>query len=559
MNSGLTRRRFLQMVGFAGGSAALYETMTAMGLITIPEAWAGPPKLPQGLGNGQAVLILGAGIGGLTVAYELSRAGFNCEILEAQNRVGGRNFTARRGTVITEESPEHGITQQVSQLDDGLYVNMGPARLAHHHRRVLHYCQELGVALQVYVMESATNLFQTDKAFDGRAITNRSIANDTRGYIAELLAKSTRKHALDEELDEQDRENLLDLLQTFGALGDTPQGNLNDLFTYSGSERGGCAQPFTVSQTLFEDCYPSPKLGLCHLLNSKFWQRSFYQPIELHWQSTMFQPVGGMDQIVKGFLRKIGHLIKYEAEVREIQLAPDGVNVTYKDQHGSTFCAHADYCISNIPLPVLQKIPVNFSNEFKNAVARGRFEPTCKLGWQANKRFWESERYQIYGGISRIDHNITQVWYPSCDYLSRKGTLLGAYNYDNDAIELGKMSPKQRLVIALEGAQKLHSEFSDGSIVPQELGLSIAWHNVPFQQGGWAHWESDNNDDAKAYTRLLAPDGRFHIVGDQISPLPGWQEGAMMSAEHVIEQIVGKRPLTAPAIRLFVFKRGAVL
>lgn len=224
VNGGLTRRRFLQMVGFAGGSAALYETMTAMGLITAPEAWAGPPQLPQGLGAGQTVLILGAGIGGLTAAYELSRAGFRCEVLEAQKRAGGRNLTARRGTVITEESSEHGVTQQVSQLDDGLYMNMGPARLPHHHRRVLHYCQELGVALQVYVMESAANLFQTDKEFGGRPQTNRSIANDTRGHIAELLAKSTRKHALDEELDEQDRENLLSLLQTFGKLGDTPQG-----------------------------------------------------------------------------------------------------------------------------------------------------------------------------------------------------------------------------------------------------------------------------------------------------------------------------------------------
>jgi monoamine oxidase len=94
--------------------------MTAMGLITVPEAWAGPPQLPQGLGTGQTVLILGAGIGGLTAAYELSRAGFHCEVLEAQNRAGGRNLTARRGTVITEESAEHGVTQQVSKLDDGL-------------------------------------------------------------------------------------------------------------------------------------------------------------------------------------------------------------------------------------------------------------------------------------------------------------------------------------------------------------------------------------------------------------------------------------------------------
>lgn len=46
-----TRRRFLEMVGLAGGSAALYETMTALGLINTPAAWAGPPQLPRGFGN----------------------------------------------------------------------------------------------------------------------------------------------------------------------------------------------------------------------------------------------------------------------------------------------------------------------------------------------------------------------------------------------------------------------------------------------------------------------------------------------------------------------------
>jgi monoamine oxidase len=68
-NSKWTRRRFLKAVGLAGGSAALYDTMTALGLINIPEAWAGPPRLPQGSGEGKSVLILGAGIGGLTAAY----------------------------------------------------------------------------------------------------------------------------------------------------------------------------------------------------------------------------------------------------------------------------------------------------------------------------------------------------------------------------------------------------------------------------------------------------------------------------------------------------------
>ena len=62
---GVTRRRFLEQVGLAGGSAAIYETMTALGLINLPEAWAGPPELPQGSGTGKSVVILGAGIGGL--------------------------------------------------------------------------------------------------------------------------------------------------------------------------------------------------------------------------------------------------------------------------------------------------------------------------------------------------------------------------------------------------------------------------------------------------------------------------------------------------------------
>lgn len=544
VHTGWTRRRFLQMVGLAGGSTALYDTMTAMGLITIPGAWAGPPQLPRGSGVGTKVLILGAGIGGLTAAYELGRAGFECEILEAQNRAGGRSFTARRGSIVTEESPEHGVTHQESQLDDGLYLNMGPGRLPYHHRRVLHYCQELGVALEVYVMETTANLFQTDKAYGGRPQTTRSIGNDTRGYIAELLAKSIRKHALDQELDEGDREKLLSLLQVYGDLGDAPQGNPGDPYSYSGSERSGCKTPYQISQTLFDDCTAN-KPELKPLLDSKFWERRFYQPIDQQWQPTLFQPVGGMDQIVQGFLCKVGHLINYGSEVQEIQLVEDGVEVTYKGRLGRTFHTRADRCISNIPLPVLQKIPANFSPEFKKAVDRCRFAATCKVGWQANERFWESDKYHIYGGISWIDHNITQMWYPSYDYFTKNGTLTGAYNYDDDAIQLGNLSPKERLVVALEGARKLHPEFGEDRIVPQAMGLSIAWHNVPFQLGGWADWQSDDVDDAKAYTRLLTPDGRFHVVGDQVSPLPGWQEGAMMSAEHVIEQIAGKRPLTA--------------
>jgi monoamine oxidase len=101
--------------------------------------------------------------------------------------------------------------------------------------------------------------------------------------------------------------------------------------------------------------------------------------------------------------------------------------------------------------------------------------------------------------------------------------------------------------VAKEGGARLHPEFLDDSIVPTALGLSIAWQNVPFQEGAWADWGNDQHDDAD-YRRLLLPDGRFYVVGDQASTLPGWQEGAMMSAEHVVDLITERlRPEDVPA------------
>jgi monoamine oxidase len=53
-----------------------------------------------------------------------------------------------------------------------------------------------------------------------------------------------------------------------------------------------------------------------------------------------------------------------------------------------------------------------------------------------------------------------------------------------------------------------------------------------------------------AYKQLLQPEGgnRFHVVGDQASPLPGLQEGAMMSAHYVVGQILGMQPLALPRV-----------
>ena len=179
-HQGWTRRRFLTRIGQVGGAGALYETMVALGLINLPTPWAGPPQMDRGHGVGQSVLILGAGIGGLTTAYILSQYGYRCQILEATSRAGGRNHTARRGSTILEDSPEHGATHQQCRFDSGLYLNLGPGRLPYHHRRVLGYCQELNVVLQPYIMNTTGNLFQSSKSFEQQPVVYRRIQNDAR-------------------------------------------------------------------------------------------------------------------------------------------------------------------------------------------------------------------------------------------------------------------------------------------------------------------------------------------------------------------------------------------
>ena len=561
----VTRRRFLEQVGLAGGSAAMYETMTALGLINLPEAWAGPPELPQGSGKGKSVIILGAGIGGLTAAYELTRANYSCQIIELTDRAGGRNHTARRGTVVKEVNANGVETEQVCNFDEDLYLNLGPGRLPYHHRRVLHYCNELDVKLEIYVMETMANLFQTNSAFAGKAQLRRRIANDTQGYIAEMLAKAVNQGALNAELNAADRDNLLCLLKNFGDLGQNDicnkcgQNRCNrcnsscdaciscsktcvTCFKYSGSTRDGC------EITVQKPCEPGPTLNLSELLRSEYWRYRFYQSFEYEWQPTLFQPVGGMDKIVDGFVGKIGSLIQYNTKVLDIKTATNGVTVVVESD-GARKTIAADYCISNIPLPLLKKIDNNFDDGFAAAVNQCRYDPTCKLGWQANERFWESDKNQIYGGISYTDDPITQMWYPSYDYFTKNGTLTGVYNYDENAIAFGNMSLEDRIKTAREGAVKLHPEFADTRLVPSDKAISIAWQNIPNEGGGWANWDPSSAADAKAYARLLAPDRRFFVVGDQVSQLPGWQEGAMESAQHVVEQIGGRRLLTVPLIK----------
>src|SRR5258708_38017566 len=106
----ISRRTLVELIGHIAGAATAYSALNTMGLLVTPMAYAAPPRLAPGSGNGKSVAILGAGIAGMTAAYRLAQAGYQCRILEARSRCGGRGWTVRGGhqSVGTESNQRGG-------------------------------------------------------------------------------------------------------------------------------------------------------------------------------------------------------------------------------------------------------------------------------------------------------------------------------------------------------------------------------------------------------------------------------------------------------------------
>src|SRR5450755_2872645 len=118
-----SRRDLLSLIGAVSGSAAMYHAMTSLGF-AFDSGYKGPIKL-DGDPKGASVVILGAGLAGMTAAIELERAGYRVSVLEYNSRPGGRNWTIRGGDVFTEL----GGATQTCEFDPSLYINPGPWRI----------------------------------------------------------------------------------------------------------------------------------------------------------------------------------------------------------------------------------------------------------------------------------------------------------------------------------------------------------------------------------------------------------------------------------------------
>ena len=515
----MTRRSLLRMIGTAAGSSAMYHAMTAMGH-AAPSDYSGPVKL-DGDPKGAKVLILGAGLAGMTAALEMRAAGYQVEVLEYREKAGGRCWTLRGGDSYTEL----GGAVQTVDFAEGNYLNPGPWRLPHNHYAVMDYCRRLKVPLEPFVQTNYNAYVHRGDAYGGRPMRMKEIKTDYRGHVSELLAKAVSQGKLDDMVTADDREVLIESLRSFGVLDENNEYRKSlEVSDYRGfaKQPGGGAGAAPEASDLLD---PS------EVVQSRLWRYlSTHETMSHH--APMFQPIGGMDGIARGFEREVGDLITYNARVTSLRQDESGVTVTYADaaNGGGAQTRTADYCVCTIPFSVLGQIDHNLSGGLAGVIAAMPYNGSTKVGLEFKRRFWEQDE-DIYGGISYTDEAISQISYPSTGYQSDgPGVLLGAYTWRGaNTFKFNAMAPEERIEWALRMGEKIHPQYREEF----KTGVAVSWHKVPWTLGCSGIWE----DREAGYEDAIAIDNRVVCAGEHLSYLPAWQEGAILSSLDAVSRL----------------------
>ena len=79
-----------------------------------------------------------------------------------------------------------------------------------------------------------------------------------------------------------------------------------------------------------------------------------------------------------------------------------------------------------MPLNLVARLDINISAELMQEVKAVNYSNSAKMGLQMKRRFWEEDDH-IFGGHLYSNLPIGEFSYPSYDYFTKKGVLLGLY------------------------------------------------------------------------------------------------------------------------------------
>jgi monoamine oxidase len=351
---------------------------------------------------------------------------------------------------------------------------------------------------------------------------------DMAGYTSQYLATAMDQEALDEPLSTLDAELFRSYLINWDLL------DPSDLTYRRSDHRGYTTLPDANSPGEIAPPYPlADLLPFSSAIMEAMGGYLAATPV-FDWQRTLVSPKDGVGQLYEqGFRKAFEDKLKLNCEVTEIRQSEDGVRIIYTNKEtGQTEEITGDYCMCNVPLSVLIKMRNDFSSEFTDTIRKVPYAMAVRLGIGYKRRFWEQGDW-FYGGQSFS--NVPEMGilgYPNEGYASGEGgVLLNTYVFDAEAAHVSSLPYEDRIELALENSSKIHPQVRDEFI----SGFSVAWHLEPYSLGAWPEYNQQTR--ASAMPMLQEPDGRVYLVGEHLSHVNAWIEGANQAAWLQVENL----------------------
>jgi monoamine oxidase len=446
------------------------------------------------------VLVLGAGLAGLSAAWELSQKGHDVTVLEAQMRPGGRVCTLREG------------------FSDGLYADCGASELPADHEYTMRYVKLFGLQLDPWYRPELNMMSRVFHVQGVRSLTGAAakwpveMTAEERalgsGGLAQKYFMAPLKELGDPKAPGWPPESLarwdgMTVAEMMRSLGASPGAvSLLGLQLYLDLPADGMEK--TSALWLLRDSLLSPGGQEIHRIR------------------------GGMDLLPKAFAERLADRIVYGAPVVRIEQSAQGVEVAVQRAAGRERLT-ADYAVCTLPFSVLRTIEVapDFSPPKRKAIEELPYAACAKIYLQARRKFWMEQKLS---GFACTDLPIRFVFDSTPQSVARRG-LLECYISGPQSEPVTALSPDRRLELAVENLEKVFPGVRDEI----EGGVSKSWKEDPWARGAYAYYQPGQ---MRSLLPHVAPaEGRVHFAGDHTSPWPHWMQGALYSGNRAADAI----------------------
>ncbi|MDQ7829236.1 MAG: NAD(P)/FAD-dependent oxidoreductase [Armatimonadota bacterium] len=496
---GLTRRRFLRS---AAATAALLGAGAAAG--PLAPALLGAPRRTD-----VRVVIVGAGIAGLTAAYHLRRAGVQAQVYEAAGRTGGRMFSRR------------------DVLAPGLVTEFGGEFINSDHTDLLALVRAFG--LELMDMEGPGEAALRDAyVFDGRHRREAEVIEAFRPLARRIAADADR---LPDEIDfRQSRSpeaatavalDRLSLAEYLGRIGAT--GWIRELLEVAYVTEFGL------------DAGEQSALNFIDMIGTDL--REGFKIVGD--SDERYKVRGGNQQVVDTLARRLAAQVHLSHRLVAVRPRGRGFTLTFERRGAGLVEVRADLAVLAIPFTVLREVDlgVDLPAWKWRTIRELGYGTNAKLMFGLLERPW---RRQGYSGAAYSDEGFQLCWDNS---RGQPGPVGGVtlFSGGTPGLAVGRGTVEAQEVRLLPGVERVFP-----GTVRARTGRGARWHwpTYPFTKGSYACWKPGQWTSVRGAERL--PVGNLFFAGEHCSLdfqgfMNGGAETGRMAAQAVLRR-VGVRP-----------------